>query len=163
MYIRTSYTGCNYLTAGKLYEVIENNNDSLVTILDDDGDCIVIHIQESSHINDNAWEVVGEELPNSSPNVESQKNSYSKILVDYKLTTLSPELLAEAFWNLDSEEQARFYNHLDTVADFHFPFQLQSITDEQGLTLAGRRVMGCIGEYSHWGLVPKINSKGEVE
>jgi len=75
---------------------------------------------------------------------------------DIELDCLTPEMLAEAFWEMNSEEQARFYNHLDEIADFHFPFQMQSITDDDGITLAGRRVMQCIGEYSHWGLVPHI-------
>jgi hypothetical protein len=72
---------------------------------------------------------------------------------------LRPEEVAYLFWEMSSEEQAKFFNYLDKVADFHFPFQLQAITDEHGLTLGGRRVMGSIGEYSHWGLVPhlKIN------
>ena len=69
------------------------------------------------------------------------------------LDFLTPELLAEAFWEMTSEEQAMFYNHLNKIADFHFAFQLQSITDENGLTLAGRRVMQSIGEYSHWGVL----------
>lgn len=79
-----------------------------------------------------------------------------QVIDNGKIVELSPEILAEVFWGLDSSEQARFYNHLDTIADYKFPFQLQSITDEDGLTLAGRRVMQHIGEYSHWGLVPKI-------
>ncbi len=68
----------------------------------------------------------------------------------------TPEALAEAFWSLSSKEQARFYNHLDTIAESYFPFQLQCITEEDGLSLAGRRVMQTIGDYSHWGLVPRI-------
>lgn len=67
----------------------------------------------------------------------------------------TPEDLADAFWNLGSDEQARFYNRLAEVTrDAPFPMQLQAITDDDGLTLAGRRVMEAIGEYSHWGLVP---------
>jgi hypothetical protein len=85
------------------------------------------------------------------------------ILEDNKLTEITPEILAKCFWELDSKEQARFYNHLDTVADFHFPFQLQAITDDDGLTPAGRRVMQVIGEYSHWGLVPHLWYTGEVK
>ena len=78
-----------------------------------------------------------------------------KLITDENtIEDITPETLARLFWLMDSDQQARFYNHLDYVADFHFPFQLQAITDEQGLTLAGRRVMQTIGEYSHWGLVP---------
>jgi hypothetical protein len=72
---------------------------------------------------------------------------------------LTPELLAEGFCSLRSDEQAEFFNHIAALAsEWEAPlgFQLQAITDEDGLTLAGRRVMQGIGEYSHWGLVPKI-------
>ena len=69
---------------------------------------------------------------------------------------VSPETVAEIFWDMDSSEQARFYNHLDKISDYLFPFRLQQITDDDGLTLAGRRVMQNIGEYSHWGLTPHL-------
>ena len=75
-----------------------------------------------------------------------------EILIDKTLTEITPEIVAELFWNMGAEEQAKFYNHLDTITDFHFPFQLQAITEEDGLTLAGRRVMQYIGDYSHWGV-----------
>lgn len=78
------------------------------------------------------------------------------ILTDDELISrLTPEQLAEAFCNLDSAGQARFFNHVDAVASnwkFGMSMQLQYITDDDGLTLAGRRVMQHIGEYSHWGL-----------
>ena len=80
----------------------------------------------------------------------------SEILVNKTLETITPEILAELFWEMSSDEQARFYNRLSEVSDFKFPFQLQSITEENGLTLAGRRVMQSIGDYSHWGLVCTI-------
>jgi len=81
-----------------------------------------------------------------------------KVLINetIEVTELAPEAIAEAFWGLDASEQARFYNHLDKIADYRIAFQLQSITDDDGLTLAGRRVMQSIGEYSHWGLVPRF-------
>jgi len=81
-----------------------------------------------------------------------------KVIIDDRLQDLSPEILAEAFASMDSAEQARFFNHIAEVASIWncgWPFQLQAITDEDGLTLSGRRVMQEIGEYSHWGLVPR--------
>jgi hypothetical protein len=72
-----------------------------------------------------------------------------------KIVEITPELLAEAFWNMDSGEQAMFYNSLDSDAEGMLVFQLQAITDGDGLTLGGRRVMQSIGEYSHLGLVPQ--------
>lgn len=69
---------------------------------------------------------------------------------------LSPEEVADRFAAFSSDEQARFFNHVAAVASKWvgpFEMQLQYITDDDGLTLAGRRVMQGIGEYSHWGLI----------
>ena len=74
-----------------------------------------------------------------------------------ELKKATPELVAEMFAEMYSDEQAQFFNHVAKVAsrwDSLFEFQLQAITDEDGLTLGGRRVMQGIGDYSHWGLVP---------
>lgn len=79
-----------------------------------------------------------------------------RIVNNDTIVEATPELIAEMFCRLDSAEQARFFNHIDSVAsiwDGNLCFQMQYITDEQGLTLAGRRVMQMIGEYSHWGIL----------
>jgi len=84
-----------------------------------------------------------------------------KLLRGDKVVDLTPELIAELFADLDSTEQARFFNHVDECAqrwrlEPHnlggFDFQLCYVTDDDGLTLAGRRIMQMIGEYSHYGL-----------
>ncbi len=70
---------------------------------------------------------------------------------------LTPKDMASLFAEMDASEQAEFFNEVANCASTWsspFCFQLQSITDDDGLTLAGRRVMQGIGEYSHWGLVP---------
>lgn len=72
---------------------------------------------------------------------------------------LTPEELAEEFSRLDSYEQARFYNHLAKIGSNWFDMQLQYITEEEGLTLSGRRVMQSIGDYSHWGLVCNLSKQ----
>ncbi len=83
-----------------------------------------------------------------------------KVLIGDQFTQVTPELAAEMFAAMDSEQQAQFFNHVADVSsrwrsgEGSFAMQLQYITDEDGLTLAGRRVMQYIGEYSHWGLVP---------
>jgi len=78
-----------------------------------------------------------------------------RLIVGEHIKELTPELIAAMFCDLGSDEQARFFNHIDKVASTWtapFSFQLQEITDDDGLTLAGRRVMQEIGNYSHWGL-----------
>ena len=83
----------------------------------------------------------------------------TKLLLGNKLEEVTPELVAELFAEMYADEQARFFNHVAAVASkwagIGLVMQLQYVTDEDGLTLAGRRVMQEIGEYSHWGLVPK--------
>jgi hypothetical protein len=84
-------------------------------------------------------------------------NKALKILEDDTLKEITPEVIAELFCSMCSDEQAAFFNHVDAVGSPWMPFQLQAITDEDGLTLQGRRVMQQIGEYSHWGLVPHLS------
>jgi hypothetical protein len=75
---------------------------------------------------------------------------------------VTPEVLASLFAEMGSDDQARFYNHLAVQAEDWFCFQLQAITEDDGLTLAGRRVMQKIGEYSHWGIVCKLEKEVEA-
>jgi len=85
-----------------------------------------------------------------------------KIIDGDSIKEITPEIVAELFAGMDAGEQARFFNHVDAVASTWrpghdlLPFQMQAITDDDGLTLAGRRVMQMIGDYSHWGIVCKI-------
>lgn len=89
-----------------------------------------------------------------------------KIINGDRVKPITPELIAELFAGLGSDDQARFFNHIDKVASTWsnggLPFQLQWVTDDDGLTLAGRRVMQYIGEYSHWGLVQKCVDDAEL-
>ena len=87
------------------------------------------------------------------------------ILDERKVSPFTPEIVAELFANMDSEEQAKFFNHVAAISttwrlgEGSLCMQMQYITDDDGLTLAGRRVMQMIGEYSHWGLVTAIWNK----
>jgi len=78
------------------------------------------------------------------------------LITDDSCGFVTPEIIAELFAELGSDEQAMFFNHVDKVASVWngagLIMQLQAITDDDGLTLAGRRVMQYIGDYSHWGL-----------
>lgn len=63
---------------------------------------------------------------------------------------LTPEMVAEAFWDLRPNEQARFYNHIGHLADDQLPSLLEGIITDQQLTHKGREVMATIGEYAHY-------------
>ena len=79
-----------------------------------------------------------------------------RIINNDTISDVTPEIIAELFCHLDQSGQARFFNHVDSIAsNWSAPFemQLQAITDDDGLTLAGRRVMQAIGDYSHWGVM----------
>lgn len=71
-------------------------------------------------------------------------------------TDMTPEFLAECFCELDADEMARFFNHIDAVSSTWgtagWALQLAYVTGSKNLTLAGRRVMDTIGDHSHAGL-----------
>jgi len=85
-----------------------------------------------------------------------------QIIDKNEIKEITPEIISELFCHMSQDEQARFFNHISEIATKWFCFQLQYITDDNGLTYGGRRVMQEIGEYSHWGLVPRINNEGKV-
>ncbi len=65
---------------------------------------------------------------------------------------ITPEECAKVFAESDSEYQAAFFNALGLEVGkwtMNFCFQLQAITDGEGLTDSGRRVMEQIGEYAN--------------
>jgi hypothetical protein len=66
----------------------------------------------------------------------------------------SPAELAFCFCNASSEEQAMFFNEVARIVegwDRPFPFQLEMLRQEKGLTRDGREVMRVIGEYGYEG------------
>jgi hypothetical protein len=77
--------------------------------------------------------------------------------------TLTPEEVAMRFWEMDNHEQARFFNRLAEIGGYKTSFQLQYLTETDGLSLAGRRVMQEIGEYSHWGLTCRLEQETRHE
>ena len=75
--------------------------------------------------------------------------------------TLGGEQVADLFWELDSDEQADFFNRLDQNSDgehhWRLPMQMQNVTDSTHLDKTGRRAMRIIGEYS----APSIRGDAE--
>ena len=49
-----------YLTANKQYEAIEQQETDLYSIIDDEGDEILIYLPESSHISNKKWTVIND-------------------------------------------------------------------------------------------------------
>jgi len=60
--------------------------------------------------------------------------------------SLSGTDIANLFWQLGADEQARFFNKLGRAGSF--VFQLQAITDDKNLNGTGRMCMSRIGEYA---------------
>ena len=82
-----------------------------------------------------------------------------KIIDGNEIKEITPEIVAQLFADFKADDQAKFFNRVAEIAScwagIGFAMQLQYITDEDGLTISGRRCMQMIGEYSHWGLVPR--------
>jgi len=67
------------------------------------------------------------------------------------MIVLTPEELADAFCDMDSDQQAKFFNSIANITsswDSKFYFQLQHITIEDILSDGARKLMKLIGEYS---------------
>lgn len=60
---------------------------------------------------------------------------------------LTPKELAEEFWFMDGDQQAAFFNHLDTISGLRLPLQLAAVEDSVALLNTGRSVMRLIGSY----------------
>jgi len=59
------------------------------------------------------------------------------------------EELAEEFWELGSDEQAKFFNHLAEIAKTpKIELQLGAVAIEKELKTTGRKIMRLIGEYA---------------
>jgi hypothetical protein len=76
------------------------------------------------------------------------KTSTIKLALGPVDVEFTPEEIARAFWDLDSEGQAEFFNRLSEISQGDLPMQLQYVTDDDGLTNKGRWSMELIGAYS---------------
>ena len=59
---------------------------------------------------------------------------------------LTGEDIADLFWELDADSQARFFNRL-CLKEF-LSTQLQAVSNSDELKIGGRNVMSRIGEYA---------------
>ena len=78
-------------------------------------------------------------------------NSVAKGEDEMIKVNVTPKKLACCFWDMVSEDQALFFNELGAMAKGYLSSQLEAVIQVDGLTsltLAGRRVMKTIGEYS---------------
>ena len=76
------------------------------------------------------------------------KQIFGKDFKDYIDIPLNPTQVAEAFWELDADQQAAFFNSLGLTAGSKLPFQLQYVTESRILTGLGRNAMQLIGDYA---------------
>lgn len=60
----------------------------------------------------------------------------------------TPQQVAECFWDMDADEQAKFFHRLAEVAGDRLVFQLCSVDNSPYTTPAGRWAMSMIGEYA---------------
>ena len=56
--------------------------------------------------------------------------------------------IADAFWDMDDEEQCYFFDRLYKLAGHKLAFQMQSVIDSEFFTLDAQRAMNIIGDYS---------------
>jgi len=63
--------------------------------------------------------------------------------------SLTGKETAEAFWHLDNDEQAKFFNYLGSISQVKLPFQMQFISDSKELNEFGRAAMEIIGNYAY--------------
>jgi len=61
---------------------------------------------------------------------------------------LTPQELADIFWAMPADNQARFFNYLSHVDGVKMANLLQAVNDDPVLHDAGRHVMSMIGDYS---------------
>lgn len=60
--------------------------------------------------------------------------------------TITPEELAEAFWDLASDQQAVFFNHLGLITGGGNDFEKQMLyVADEGLTEEAKKVISIIG------------------
>lgn len=68
-------------------------------------------------------------------------------VTETKYVEASPRLIAQAFWEMDNEQQAEFFDHLYNVAGVNFESQMDVVANStDNLTLDALRAMEKIGK-----------------
>lgn len=74
-----------------------------------------------------------------------------RAIVGDRIVRITPENVAEMFAHMGSDEQARFFNHIDVVTSewkLSLDHQLAFVNGEESLTDKGRAIMRLIGDYA---------------
>jgi len=61
----------------------------------------------------------------------------------------TPEELAEVFWHMDDQEQARFFTKLGDISGIKLTMQMACVADSDALSFNGKQAMHMIGEYGN--------------
>lgn len=72
------------------------------------------------------------------------------VIDDDRIVSITPQIVAEIFWNMDSNEQAIFFDCL--YSHESLSMQLQYVATSENLSYGARSVMRKIGEYADVGL-----------
>lgn len=69
------------------------------------------------------------------------------IMVDLEMT---PERLADLFWEMDADDQAKFFSTLGVIAGVDdFSTQMNSVSHSTYLNNSGSEIMDCIGRRGY--------------
>lgn len=66
-----------------------------------------------------------------------------KVTVEFE-----PFELADMFWQLDSDEQAKFFNRLGIIASHKLCFQMCNVSQSEELQPCGKDAIEIIGSYA---------------
>lgn len=78
--------------------------------------------------------------------------SIKSVINGDRIVTLTPQIIAQMFWNMDSNEQAIFFDCLYSYSIESIAMQLQYVATTENLSYGARSVMRKIGEYADVGL-----------
>ena len=66
----------------------------------------------------------------------------------HRAVAISAEDIAEVFWGMDDDDQAKFFSHLGAIADVKLCFQMAGVSSSEFLNQKGRNAMEIIGNHA---------------